>query len=1062
MKTADGVIVDIHELKYKGGACQKPVGTPRRMIEQSSSQSPEDMASCSRQRDSSPRHEPESPEVLSQTEFMSDAGANTSEEEEIATQMPRKRRPFSKSHHVGGGVSVTEGILNVLESFQERKTAIKRPSSNSDDPPAEERTRKRRHFEQSPKSAPSPTVQNDNWEHSSFGDDSAAPAKNAKDNAILDDTTDCTSPIFAALSSTNQVHRAEDTEIRQTGGIPHNKALSDYFHIGLKSLPKKFVSPPKSQLQYLTQHARYVNPKLPVENQSVGVSPCVLRKLRILPATAETSTEPTSEAALKQTLEHGAEEMDIAKPGDEDVTVMNARQRSRSASSTKSDGMLGEDTQQENYADTSNAADEAIPWTSSPVRPARCRDDLLPAEVDFTSPEASPDKQSAISIDGLEDDGESESSPSCLPSFTPLNTPHIWPMTSAASRNFTSINQVPSSSLSIEDELEQQVPIALDSSGEYSLASMKSPSPASKIMPQSSPSSSAVQIGRSPHPVGNKKDAKRLLLRAAISKGISNTGTHDTRALSSDPIIPAPCVDFRETAASERDSQDQASQAASPATRSSITHRILVPATIPARAAETLHARMLNSSQPDMPVIPGTVGRSGRTSPFARHYSEGAPHKPETRRSSVSVANENRQRALKLKMDVVDMPANAPSKRRAKLPAPNFSQLSSSVDTADMARENSRGFFAQPDEDDEADGDEAARIRSTSANLGNGDTKGGPAAPGLKSTRRSTTPSARVIQSYPKSRRHASLQADSNSKGVENMVDRRQSPPAFVSSSRGTVFEKFKLAYPEFRHDRSKFIMACSYIKWLRDNRKVMPLHQSLFDDFIRVFCGPYSKYVRDQSASELPTETPVDFYNRFLEPEFTSRIVTLATLGEALESNPNLAAKHSKRLRRISSRFLPLSATTTPVQQKPPDLAVSPIRPLRQASVDLGAPVEHEPDHRPKRKSSPILGEAAPMELAHKEAIRQSESSPDPCHNRLKKLRESESRKAAVSTPTSLTFTTPKVAPVEQVVILDQKGTPTKIYIPRDNMEADLLPKDVPEWRGRNRYSLSGQGSHE
>ena len=1056
---ADGVIVDIHELKYKGGACQKPVGTPRRMIEQSSSQSPEDMASRSRQRDSSPRHEPESPEVLSQTEFMSDAGANSSEDEEIATQMPRKKGPFSKPHHVGGGVRVTEGILNVLESFQERKTAIKRPSSFSDDRPVEERTSKKRHFEQSPKSAPSPTAQNDDREHSSFGDDSA-PAKNAKDNAILDDTMDRTSPISAAPSSTNQVHRTEDTEIRQTGATPHNKALSDHFHIGSKSLPKKFVSPPKPQLRYLAHHARYVNPKLPVENQSVGVSPCVLQKLRILPATAETSTEPTSEAAPKQTLEHGAEEMDIAKPGDVDVTVMNPRRRSRSASPTKSDGTLGQDTQQENYADSSNAADEAFPWTSSPIRPARCRDDLLPAEVNQTSPEASPDKPSAISIDGLEYDREFEGSPSRLPSLKPLNAPHIWPMASAASRNVTSINQVPSSSLGIEDELEQQVPVALDSPGEYSHVSIKSSSPASRIMPQSSLRSPAVQIGRSPRPDEINKDAKRLLFRVAIPKGTSNTGTHDTRAISSDPIIPATCVDSQETAASERGSQDQALQVASPVARSSMTNCILVPATIAARTANTLNTRMLNSSQPDMPAIPGTVGRNESTSPFAGSNFEGAADKPETRRGSVSVADENRQRALKSKMDVVNIPANGPSRRKAKLLAPDFSQLSSSVDTADMARANRRSLFAQPDEQGEADGDEAARIRSTSANLGSGDTKGGPAAPALKSSRRSTTPSARGTQRYPKLGRQASLQVDSNLKGVADMVDRRQSPPTFASPSRGTVFEKFKLAYPQFRHDRSKFIMACSYIKWLRDNRKVMPLHQSLFDDFIRVFCGPYSEHVRDKSASELPTETPVDFYNRFLEPEFTNRIVILATLGEALESNADLAAKHSKRLRRISSRFVPPSATTTPVQQEQPDLAVPPTRPLRQVSVDLGARVQHELDHRPVRKSSPILGEAAPVELAHKEAIRKAEPSIGPRHNQLKKLRQSESKKAVVSTPTSLNFTTPKVAPVEQVVILDQKGTPTQIHIPHDDLEADLLPKDMPERRGRNRYSL--RGSHE
>ena len=1026
------------------------------MIEQSSSQSPEDMASRSRQRDSSPRHESQSAEVLSQSEFMSDAGANSSEEEEIATQMPRKKGPFSKSHHVGGGMRVTGGILNVLESFQERKTAIKRPSPINNDPPVEEVTSKRRHFEQSLKSAPSPTAQNDDPEHSGFGDDSA-PAKNAKDSAILDETMDRTSPIFATLSSANQVHRTEDMEIRQTGGISHNKALSDHFHIRLKSLPRKFVSPPKSQLQYLAHHARYVNPELPLENQSVGVSPCVLQELRILLATAKTSTEPTIEATQKQTLENGAEEMYIAKPGDVDLTVMNPRRRSRSASPTKLDSTLGEETQNEIYAESSNAADDAISWASSPIRPARYRDDLLLAEVNQTSPEASQDKPSAISIDGLEENREPESSPSRLPSLKPFKAPHIWPIASATSRNVNSIDRVPLSSLSIEDELEPQVPVALDSLGGYPHVSLKSPSPSPRIMPQSSPGQPAVQIGRSPHPNGIKNEAQRSLLRAAIPKDTSNTGTHDTRSISSDPIIiPATCVDSEETAASERGSQDQALLAASSATRSNTTHRILVPATIPAGAANTLYTRMLNSCQPDMPVRPGTVNRNGPTSPFACPHSEGAPDKPETRRGSVSVADESRQKALNSTMDVVNITANGPSRRKAKLLAPDFSQLSSSVDTADMTRANRRGVFAQPEEHGKSGGDEAARIRSTSANPGSDDTKGEPAAPELKSTRRNTKPSARVTQSYPKCRRQASLQVDSNSKGVEDMVDRRQSPPAFASPSRGTIFEKFKLAYPQFRHDRSKFIMACSYIKWLRDYRKVMPLHQSLFDDFIRVFCGPYSEYVRDQSASQLLTDTPVDFYNRFLEPEFTSRIVTLATLGETLESNADLAAKHSKRLRRISSRFLPLSATTTPMQQEQSDLDVSPIRPLRQALV-LGAPVEHELDHRPVRKSSPILGEAAPIELAHTEAIRKAVPSIGPHHNWLKKLRQSESKKAVISTPASLNLNTPKVEPVEQVVILDQKGTPTQIHIPHDDIEADLLPKHVPERRRHNRYSLPG-----
>ena len=181
-----------------------------------------------------------------------------------------------------------------------------------------------------------------------------------------------------------------------------------------------------------------------------------------------------------------------------------------------------------------------------------------------------------------------------------------------------------------------------------------------------------------------------------------------------------------------------------------------------------------------------------------------------------------------------------------------------------------------------------------------------------------------------------------------------------------TVFESFKIAYPEYKGNEQRFIAICKKINALVQQDRME--HRSLWDDFIIRHIMEYSQYL--QTCAE-NAEDPVPyerFYrNEIEDPRFTKRIVTPKNLREILgigdqEDNvispqqqpqrlsSQLHSTNSKDLfpqRPTQQRILQSSrnadlqdASPTPASKSPPKpasiAASSPKQSVPQATVDL------------------------------------------------------------------------------------------------------------------------------
>lgn len=101
-----------------------------------------------------------------------------------------------------------------------------------------------------------------------------------------------------------------------------------------------------------------------------------------------------------------------------------------------------------------------------------------------------------------------------------------------------------------------------------------------------------------------------------------------------------------------------------------------------------------------------------------------------------------------------------------------------------------------------------------------------------------------------------------------------------------TLLDQFRLSYPAYNASDRRFIKACTYLEWLKNDKRAAP-HPSLWDDFIRAWCDDYLTYIRNCKPGE-EKMSGIDFYNEFVtDPKFTNRVITPGNLQEALLLDP-------------------------------------------------------------------------------------------------------------------------------------------------------------------------------
>ncbi|KAH8883858.1 hypothetical protein GQ53DRAFT_421921 [Thozetella sp. PMI_491] len=101
-------------------------------------------------------------------------------------------------------------------------------------------------------------------------------------------------------------------------------------------------------------------------------------------------------------------------------------------------------------------------------------------------------------------------------------------------------------------------------------------------------------------------------------------------------------------------------------------------------------------------------------------------------------------------------------------------------------------------------------------------------------------------------------------------------------------FTAFKIAYPNFPGTQTDFIRACLCLEDLR-KRKALP--EFLYDDFIRVFCGPYIQYIEHLIGNprEKAPLTAIHWYNdNVTKPDYDKGVISKASLRNVSQSYPD------------------------------------------------------------------------------------------------------------------------------------------------------------------------------
>jgi hypothetical protein len=114
-----------------------------------------------------------------------------------------------------------------------------------------------------------------------------------------------------------------------------------------------------------------------------------------------------------------------------------------------------------------------------------------------------------------------------------------------------------------------------------------------------------------------------------------------------------------------------------------------------------------------------------------------------------------------------------------------------------------------------------------------------------------------------------------------------------------SYFDKYQFLYPDFDGSQKRFTEALVYIEWLRKGN--YPIHQSLYDDFVRVYASEYIPWAREQVANKLPPIPGWEYYDKNIaRPVYQQGIITTRNLQDALAS---LDTKQVEMVRGVFSK---------------------------------------------------------------------------------------------------------------------------------------------------------------
>ena len=123
-------------------------------------------------------------------------------------------------------------------------------------------------------------------------------------------------------------------------------------------------------------------------------------------------------------------------------------------------------------------------------------------------------------------------------------------------------------------------------------------------------------------------------------------------------------------------------------------------------------------------------------------------------------------------------------------------------------------------------------------------------------------------------------------------------------TSRPNMFEQYCIAYPDYMHGPEQFVRACSYLAYLlRGNSYI--IHQSLWDDWIRFYTGPFTQHVRNCASQNTPTiDSMAAYHIQVTIPCYTRNIIVWNTLDRAMRVLPTVSLEIKARLSALSKEF--------------------------------------------------------------------------------------------------------------------------------------------------------------
>lgn len=102
------------------------------------------------------------------------------------------------------------------------------------------------------------------------------------------------------------------------------------------------------------------------------------------------------------------------------------------------------------------------------------------------------------------------------------------------------------------------------------------------------------------------------------------------------------------------------------------------------------------------------------------------------------------------------------------------------------------------------------------------------------------------------------------------------------TSPRPTIFDRFKISYPDYSGNMAQFVNICNKIRNLVEIGREE--HQTLWDDFIVRYCTEYPRYINQcVNMAEDPVPYEQFYRNEVIEARYNKLVVTRKTLNDAL-----------------------------------------------------------------------------------------------------------------------------------------------------------------------------------